>query len=63
MVRAIRNIFLLAAVALVAAGGIFVARSADPVYSFQELLNYPRYGRYDAFILRVGPAEAGWTRC
>lgn len=54
MWRAIRNLILLAAAIVVAAGCIFVARSADPVYSFLELLNYPRYGRYDALIREVG---------
>ena len=50
----IRNILILIALTALIAGGIFVCTSPDPVYSLQELVNYPRYHRYDALIRQVG---------
>jgi soluble lytic murein transglycosylase len=54
MFRFIRNVILIFIMAAVAAGGIFVCASRDPLYSFQEIIGFPRYHRYDALIRQVG---------
>ena len=54
MLRLIRNVLILAMLALAAAGMVFICTSADPLYSTKELLAYSRYHRYDALIEQVG---------
>ena len=54
MFRFIRNVLIVFILAALAAGGIFVCTSPDPLYSFQELISFPRYHRYDTLIRQVG---------
>lgn len=54
MFRFVRNVLLVLVMAAVAAGGIYVCTSPDPLYAFQEIAGYPRYHRYDALIRQVG---------
>ena len=54
MFRLIRNVLVVLFLAALTAGGIFVCTSPDPLYSFQEIISFPRYHRYDALIRQVG---------
>ena len=58
MSRLVRNLVLVLLLAALAAGGIVVCTSPDPLYSAQELISYSRYHRYDALIRKVG-TESG----
>ena len=49
-----RNILAVLLLAAIAAGGIYVCTSADPLYATQELLFYNRYHRYDPLIREIG---------
>jgi len=54
MFRFIRNVLLILILAAFVAGGIAICTSPDPLYTFQELVSYQRYHRYDALIRQVG---------
>ena len=50
----VRNILVILILTVVAGAGIYVCTSPDPLYSFQELVSYSRYHRYDALIRQAG---------
>jgi soluble lytic murein transglycosylase len=54
MFRLVRNVVVVFILAALAAGGIFICTSPDPLYATQELLTFPRYHRYDSLIVKVG---------
>jgi soluble lytic murein transglycosylase len=54
MFRFVRNILIVILLAAIAAGGLFICTSPDPLYAAQELLYFPRYHLYDSLILQVG---------
>jgi soluble lytic murein transglycosylase len=54
VIRLIRNVVIVFVMAALAAGAVFVCTSPDPLYSFQELITFPRYHRYDPLIEQVG---------
>ena len=62
MFRLVRNVLVVCILAALAAGGIVVCTSPDPLYCFQELVTFPRYHRYDALIRQVTGAVR-WVDC
>jgi soluble lytic murein transglycosylase len=58
MFRFVRNMVLVLLLAALAAGAYVLCTSADPLYSFQELLGFQRYHRYDGLIREAGKQYA-----
>ena len=54
MFRLIRNVIIVLAAAVLAAGLLTIGTSRDPLYTTKELIAYQRYHRYDALIRQVG---------
>src|SRR5271166_3641918 len=54
MFRLVRNVLMLILLAALVAAGIFVCTSRDPLYSFHEVIAFPRYHEYDDLILQAG---------
>lgn len=54
MFRLVRNVLVVLILAALAAGGLFICTSPDPLYAAQELIAFPRYHRYDPLIVQVG---------
>jgi len=54
MFRLVRNVVVVFILAALAAAGIFVCTSPDPLYATQEVIAFPRYHQYDALIAQVG---------
>jgi soluble lytic murein transglycosylase len=54
MFRLVRNVLVVIILAALAAAGIFVCTSADPLYALHEIFAYPRYHEYDGLIVQAG---------
>lgn len=55
--RAARNFFLALLLAAALAATVVISRSPDTTYAAQELVNLPRFRRYDALITRIGTKQ------
>jgi soluble lytic murein transglycosylase len=54
MVRFLKRMVVLFLLAIIAAAGIALFLSGDPLYTLDEWMNYSRFHRYDAMIQETG---------